>query len=287
MMKRSCVVAMFLFLALNAGQLWIGCTSNPTGPDETDVVLRGYLYANEPVTDIQLTLSNPIGSSDTTYLPITTASVALLRDGVRYGLVADASRPGYYVFPGSGLSVNTGDVFSIEASYGGKLVTGQTTVPPKPEGVGMSGSTMHFTKDSIWTPMGYRTMNTSSDTLQITWSNASQEYHYLVIESMDSASTPIREDFAGPFGGGPGFGLRFISQPTNQSSYTVTPNSIQYTGKHRLKLYRINKEYADLYRSRMQDSRALNEPLTNVSNGLGVFSAFASESVEFAVTLIQ
>jgi hypothetical protein len=39
-------------------------------------------------------------------------------------------------------------------------------------------------------------------------------------------------------------------------------------------VYRINQEYADLYRTRQQDSRDLNEPLSNVVNGLGVFSAF-------------
>jgi hypothetical protein len=287
MMKRPYVVAASLFLALIVGHMWIGCTSNPATPDETDVVLRGYLYANEPVTDIQLTVSNPIGSNDSTYRPITSASVALLKDGIRYGLVADASRPGYYIFSGSGLSVSTGDIFRIEASYGGKLVTAQTVVPPKPEGVSMSASTMHFTKDTIQTPMGDLTMVTSSDSVQVTWSNASQDYYYLVVESVDSARTLMREDSVGQFGGGQGLGLRFISQPTSQSSYTIVSNSIEYTGKHLVKLYRINKEYADLYRSRMQDSRALNEPLTNVSNGLGVFSAFASVNVEFMVTLDQ
>ncbi len=131
-------------------------------------------------------------------------------------------------------------------------------------------------------------MTGSDDTVLVTWSNAAQDFYYIVIESADSSSTLIRDTTAGPFGGGGGaFGFRLISQPTNQSSYRISPEEIQYTGKHLVKLYRINKEYADLYRSRMQDSRTLNEPLTNVSNGLGIFSAFASESMEFTVTLDQ
>jgi hypothetical protein len=129
-------------------------------------------------------------------------------------------------------------------------------------------------------------MTGSDDTVLVTWSNASQEYYYIVIESADSSGTLIRDTTGGFFGGGGGgFGFRLISQPTNQSSYRINPGEIQYTGKHTVKLYRINKEYADLYRSRMQDSRALNEPLTNVTDGLGVFSAFSSESMEFMVTL--
>jgi hypothetical protein len=35
---------------------------------------------------------------------------------------------------------------------------------------------------------------------------------------------------------------------------------------------------------RQQNSRYLNEPLTNIVNGLGVFSAFAGDSVFFRAT---
>jgi hypothetical protein len=288
MMKILSNAFSFLAVMVWAANLWVGCTSSPTMPGETDIVLRGYLYAQEPVSDIQLTMSNSIGSSDSTYAPIVTASVVLIKASVRYGLNADPVRPGYYVFTGNGLSVNTGDIFHIEVSYGGKLVTAQTVVPPKPEGMALSASTMHFTKDSIQTPMGVRTMTGSDDTVLVTWSNASQDYYYIVIEGTDSNATLIRDTTAGPFGGGGGgFGFRLISQPTNQSSYRINPGEIRYTGKHIVKLYRINKEYADLYRSRMQDSRALNEPLTNVTDGLGVFSAFASESMGFMVTFDQ
>jgi hypothetical protein len=288
MMKNLLIAFSSLALVVWAAHHWVGCTSNPTIPSETDIVLRGYLYAQEPVSDIQITMTNSLGSSDSTYPPITTASVVLIKEDVRYGLNADPTRPGYYAFTGNGLSVNTDDIFHIEVSYGGRLVTAQTVVPPKPEGMAMSTSMVHFTKDSIQTPMGVRTMTGSDDTVLVTWSNASQDYYYIVIESVDSRGTLIRDTTAGPFGGGGGgFGFRLISQPTNQSSYRINPGEIQYTGKHIVKLYRVNKEYADLYRSRMQDSRALNEPLTNVADGLGIFSAFSSESREFMVTLDQ
>jgi len=46
-------------------------------------------------------------------------------------------------------------------------------------------------------------------------------------------------------------------------------------------VYRVNQEYADLYEGRRQDSRDLNEPSTNIENGLGVFSAFNSDSTFF------
>ena len=79
------------------------------------------------------------------------------------------------------------------------------------------------------------------------------------------------------------FPRRFISQPINRNSFRLNFRMVTHYGRHRVKLYRINQEYADLYETRQQDSRDLNEPLTNIQNGLGVFSAFNSDSVFFNV----
>ena len=47
----------------------------------------------------------------------------------------------------------------------------------------------------------------------------------------------------------------------------------------------MNQEYADLYEGRVQDSRDLNEPPSNILGGLGVFSAFASQEGGFTARL--
>ena len=54
---------------------------------------------------------------------------------------------------------------------------------------------------------------------------------------------------------------------------------IKQYGLHRIKVFRVNEEYANLYESVEQDSRDLNEPLTNIKNGLGIFTAFSCETV--------
>ena len=48
-------------------------------------------------------------------------------------------------------------------------------------------------------------------------------------------------------------------------------------------MYRVNREYADLYNNRVQDSRDLNEPPSNISGGLGIFSAFNSAARGFVL----
>jgi hypothetical protein len=93
----------------------------------------------------------------------------------------------------------------------------------------------------------------------------------------DTIETP---DF---FPGGGGGMLRMVSTPTADYQYRIQRFDLSFYGRHRVKVYRVNQEYADLYESRQQDSRDLNEPLTNIRNGLGVFSAFNSTAAYFNV----
>jgi len=265
----------FVFLVLAV--LCAGCKNNPVFPSETQVVLQGYLYASEPVRDISLASSFAIGSSDSTQTPISNASVTLIKNSTRYQLSPNGAQPGYYQYGGSDLSVNTGDDFRIEVDYDGQVITAETIVPPKPEQLALSVNTLRFQTDSVQSRFGARTRINGLDTALVTWSNPAGEYYYVVIESIDPNRQLIRPDTL--------FTRRFVSEPTNQAVYRINDNTILYTGRHVLRLYHVNKEYADLFRSRVQDSRALNEPLTNVNNGLGIFSAFASDSLFFSVTL--
>ena len=267
-MNKS-ALASFALLALFAG-----CTNNPVGPDQTQVVLQGYLYAHEPVSDIQVATSMAIGGSDSVENPITNASVILTKNGTAYKLSPNSAQPGYYSYPGSDLTVGEGDSFSIEIDAAGRHISATTVVPPKPQQLALSMTTLRFQADSIRSTFaGTRTRLVGLDSGVVSWSNPAGDFYFVVIESVDPNRQLMRPDTL--------FTRRFISQPTDQSTYMINNNSILYTGLHVLRLYRVNKEYADLYRSRLQDSRTLNEPLTNVQNGLGIFSAFASDSLYF------
>jgi hypothetical protein len=270
-MKTTSVILAFIVLT------FAGCNNNPVFPNDTQVVLQGYLYANQPVRDIQVMSSIAIGSSDTTNTPISNATVSLLRNGQRFPLSASAGSPGYYSYQGNDLTVKTGDDFKLEVVVGGETVTAETVVPTKPEQIALSIQTLTFQIDTVQSRIGVRTRVNSPDSAVVTWSNPSGDYFYVVVESIDPSRQLIRPDST--------FTRRFVSDPTNQSSFLVNNNAVLYTGRHVVRLYHVDKEYANLYRSRTQDSRTLNEPLTNVNNGLGIFSAFASDSLFFNVVL--
>jgi hypothetical protein len=75
----------------------------------------------------------------------------------------------------------------------------------------------------------------------------------------------------------------FRSAPFRRNEYTLNATTLEKYGQHRVKIYRVNQEYADLYENRNQDSRNLTEPITNVVNGLGIFTAFSYADVYFDV----
>jgi hypothetical protein len=118
----------------------------------------------------------------------------------------------------------------------------------------------------------------STQTLTVSWTAEDGALYYTVLENMETDTVAI--DTLGRFG--PGM-RRMISEPTSSSEYRIQRFDVSYLGTYRVTVYRVNQEYADLYQSRSQDSRDLNEPLTNIQNGLGVFSAFNSGQVCFEV----
>ena len=270
-MERRTTICLAVCLALVAG-----CsTQSPLESSDELVVVQAYLFAGEPVDDVRLTATLPLTTDSTTPPPISDAQVALLRGGQRYDLVASAGGNGYYHYAGDDLAVQAGDRFALEIRHGDQTITGETTVPAPPVGVTIS-------KDRVEVPIfsfGLGSMpDRESMTVTVRWRNEAGDLHFLAVdnvevdpEAVDSGTMTRR------------FGM-FITEPTNADSYMVAAPTLTHLGRHRVKVYRINDEYADLYEGRQQDSRDLNEPPTNIENGLGVFSAFNCDSVFFYAT---
>ena len=89
------------------------------------------------------------------------------------------------------------------------------------------------------------------------WPNPSGNLFYVTIEVVDKSPTEIGGRAQGGF-------RRFIFPPVAADSFAVAPFSLAYYGLHEVRVYHVNTEYAALYESRLQDSRDLNEPATNI-----------------------
>jgi hypothetical protein len=273
-MKR---IGFSMLLAL--ASLIAGCTrESPVMPEAETVVVRAYLFAGEPVRDIRLSLTLPLGGGETEATPVNDATVSLVRNGVSYALAASGGDSGAYHYPGTDLNVLAGDAFQILIRYKDQKIEAETTVPAAPDSVTISSGTLVLSDSiSFGPPAGGSGGRDSTEALTVAWKAEPGALYYVTVENIETDPDTI-ETF-GPFGGG--WMRRTVSAPSSEDRYRIGRSDLSFYGSHRVKVFRVNREYADLYGSRQQDSRDLNEPLTNIRNGLGIFSAFNSNVVYF------
>jgi hypothetical protein len=283
-MKTNCLKLAVLFLFV----FFISCEDEIIYSPEERFVLQAYLYANEPVWDVTVRYAVPLTVADSVGEPINEAVITIYKNNVAFTLVS-SSDSGTYKYSGDDLLVENGDIFFIEATVGEKTASATTTVPETPCGVFMSSDTISLPKIDLDDYLFFETIRElralqSEIQLEVFWDNPDNELHFVVIENAQEEQVSIFPDLGGNFGMTDGKGsFRKITPPTRESSYQINFREIQYWGKYIVKVYRVNQEYANLYENMTQDSRDLNEPPTNIRNGLGIFSAFNSQHVYFYV----
>ncbi|MFH1319961.1 MAG: DUF4249 family protein [Bacteroidota bacterium] len=266
------------FLIIAALATSISCKKEDDHDLLNKAVLEGYIFANEPVDDIHLTKLLPFGGEDTIPQPINDADIKIIWKGVSYHLIPSGGDSGYYHYPGSDLQILEGENYRIEFEYFYRLTSGETVVPPPPTGVCLNTDTMEFEKISLFNIHMYF----SNDSVTVSWDNDNEEYYYVVINNLEQDPVPLYPDSLNSVMQGLVSTFLF-TRPTQEDYYEILEYYITHFGKHQVKVYKINQEYVDLYTSLDQDSRTLNEPITNLDNGLGVFAAFNCDTANFYV----
>lgn len=263
---KKLILSAILFAML----LLIGCNEDsPLEPGEDQVVVQAYIYANEPVEGIRLSFMLPLDVEEGTKMPpLNDALIKLSKNGEGYELENSPGDSGYYHYSGTDLTIETNDVFKLEIEHGDKILTAQTTVPAEPQNVTLSSTTMRVpTIEDI----ALGGVSIQDLIITVSWGNENEELFYVTAENLEENPTPVNSEL-------PNLIRTFRFPPTRRDKFRLIPLTFTHYGTHLVKVYRVNQEYADLYETQEQDSRSLNEPLTNIENGLGIFSAFHSNS---------
>ncbi len=276
---RNTIIAIIISL------FFAGCEKEQLSNGHSDlIVVEGYLYAGQPVDSIRLSQVVYFNSSDTVFHGVSNATVSIIGNGTSYNLNPSAIQ-GYYYYPGKDLAINPGETYSLSITYNNQHITSQTTVPSSASGLQISSNTI-----LVDTALTMRELRDSS--LLINWSNPNKDYYFVILENKDSVLTPITVTSTyGGFGGNGGYtgtinlARRFQTRPIQDSLYRVSLfSTVGNYGNYVFKLYKVTKDYASLYQSSTQNSISLNEPFTNINNGLGIFTAFSvCDSLSFEV----
>lgn len=269
----------FILFALGCALFVAACDTVSEGDAEDLIVVEAFLFAGEPVDNIRLTTTTPLNEEDAVEVPITDAQVRLIKENTVYELVSSGS-DGSYQYPGTDLLVQTGDLFQLQIEYRGNEITAFTEVPSPPTGTVMSTNLVAIPSIE-GNPGALRAFIRNRDNaLSVTWNNPENDLHFVAVRSPEDDFPDyilpefIRDRFRG---------FELLTEPTTTNFFDITLFQLEIVGNYSVTVYRINQEYADLYDSREQDSRDLNEPLSNIVGGVGVFSAFNGQTTDFEI----
>ncbi len=253
----------------------LACSDTGVTPedDARQVVVEAFLFAGEPVDHVRLTETVPLGEDPALAPTVDDAIVTLVRGTERW-VLSRLEEPGGYGYPGDDLEIREGDLFRIEVEAFGRTATGETMVPAPPVGVELDTDRLEVPE---LVPGSFDPGVLQSLRITVTWENPEAGMHFVDVEGLDPGAESIFPDFIGGRVGR----FRIRSAPTEEAFHTINLPQLEHLGTHRAIVFRVNQEYADLYNNRVQDSRDLNEPPSNIRGGLGVFSAFNWVAREF------
>lgn len=251
-------------------------------PNTSQFVVEGFLTADFEVNDIKvkrtLTLNDDIED-----FPISDAQV-IVSSGTQDVMLDYNSNTGRYEDPSGSLQIRSGEEYNIEINVDGTIATSSSMVPEKPTGLSLSETQLVVPTLQLSFTLRERIASLFEEEVStFSWEGVPGRSYFVVIETLETDLDPIlpaeipeeaRELLSS---------FRFISEPSEATSFDIIAIALETYGRHVAKVYSVNQEYVDLFNSETQDSRDLNEPPSNVANGLGIFTAFAVDSLEFTV----
>ena len=265
--------------------LTLSCEDDLLPVPEADlIVVRGYLYAGQPVTDVIIASTLALDDESETAIPIDSAVVVLKRGAEKFVLSpvhsydtteTDTTFSITYTYPDSDLVVAEGDTFILDINYGEQHLTSEAIVPAKPDSFSSNIDTMYVpsfdrNRDYI------RWIFADSNIIRLNWDNPEDHFHYLLMDNVEEDPEPLEKTL-------PPRWRRFISEPFIDTSYAMRASTITHFGRHDIVLFHVQTDYVLLYQSSGQNSRDLNEPYNNINGGLGMFTAFNSDTVSIVL----
>jgi Domain of unknown function (DUF4249) len=248
-------------------------------------VMEAYLAPGKPVT-MHVFTEIPYYLNDTAVsVPISGLEIKIV-DNKKRTFILKSLGEGLYTSAANELVAGVGSTYDMSFSYKGRTVAGSTIIPPKPVGLTVSTKVVTRTARDFSQPRGQGGpggfgVQDDNTPIQITWQNPDKVFYFVASESAEANPLPINTLPAdgGP-GGGRGFGRgRFNNEPVQGVSNEIRPQSFQYFGKTAIILYRLNPDYAALYKSGGSTTQNISTPPTSIQNGLGIFTGVNADTV--------
>ena len=152
-------------------------------------------------------------------------------------------------------TIREGKEYKLKFTYNGKNIEATTTIPSPIRSLTVEPQSMVLSTSYLWD---------FSDTTQVivSWDDPDNSFYQIYIESPNNPDRPTMGVF------------RYrMMQPFKGDSYRISTRELRSTGTHRIYVYRVGKDYAELY-ERVSASDLAN-PVSYIQNAFGIFTAMS------------
>jgi hypothetical protein len=163
-------------------------------------------------------------------------------------------------------TLREGQTYHLQFEYNGKSIEASTTVPMPVRHLRVEPEYLTLSSSSYF-------WDSSSDTTEviISWDDSDNSYYQVYIESPNTSDMPS-------FGI---YGQRMM-QPFRGNTHHATIRDFRLAGAHWIYVYRVNKDYVELY-ERISSSDLAN-PVGFIQNAFGIYTSMSFARVRVWVS---
>jgi hypothetical protein len=242
-------------------------------------VVEGYLA---PDTPISIKVTREISYSSGTAAkqePIEGLNITISNNGKIYALKSVGK--GVYMADKS-VKVKAGQSYDLAFDYDGKKVAATTTIPTRPQNFKQEFESISRTKLDLGSggPPSGGGFDVDKE-MKYTWTNPDNSYHLIVADTLENKPEAVivfpkgisEKDILS----------RLQIEPSQGTESKLMALQFRYFGKYRIVLYKINPDYALLYKTNNTSSQNISTPPSSITNGLGIFTGVNADTLQFLV----
>ncbi len=267
-MKKIIYTLWFLFIALAL----VGCDRNEDDLFVEEIVVDGFLYVNHPLS-INLTHTVPIKQYyDPDAVRVSGADVRITVDNHEFHLIEQLpAKPGTYSLPADSHIVTTGKRYDLWLAKNGTVITATT--------VAAAALQIDSTNLENTGPTNPDTIEYGDTEFYFHWNEDPANFGYFIImENIEPDWFNVDREVSGD--NGPNETNLSAIPLRDTDEFTVPWIFYGYTGTHRIRVLSCGQALWDYVNTTLL-GEAENYPVTNLSQGRGVFCAAGADTVYF------
>ena len=160
-------------------------------------------------------------------------------------------------------TLREGQTYILKFNHNGKRIEATTTIPSPIHSLTVEPQSITLSSSYFWD---------FSDTTQVvvSWDDPDNSFYQVYIDSPNNPDMPSMGVFR-----------RRMMQPFQSDRYRISTRELRSAGTHTIYVYRVSKEYAELY-ERVSASDLAN-PVSYIQNAFGIFTSISVAKITIRV----